>query len=215
MPILTELTVGDDADSWGKAGFSITKGNYCMIGDIRINLIGKTEKKRGIISWGFDNLSEHVKSIDAIPCSHFVRDTKQPIKLENENRSFALDHLVLKSNNFEETNKNLQKNGFILKRVITNPKTKQSFSFFRDGGWILEVLGSSSFEEESVSKKSELWGITLVVDDIMRTKSLLKNNLSEVRNAKQKGRKIATLRHKNFGMSVNIAFITPHVKTNK
>ena len=49
------------------------------------------------------------------------------------------------------------------------------------------------------------------VDDIDAAKAALGDNLSKIRNAKQPGRRIATLNHKAVGVSVNIAFISPHV----
>jgi hypothetical protein len=92
--------------------------------------------------------------------------------------------------------------------------------FYRDGGPIVELIAPSSSSSSSgggdgmgdeASGGSSLWGITLTVDDIDATKAFLGDSSTNVKDAKQPGRRILTLRHKAIGVSVNIAFISSHV----
>ena len=52
---------------------------------------------------------------------------------------------------------------------------------------------------------------TLAVGDLDASKALLGDAASKVRNAKQPGRRIMTLRNRQLDISVNVAFISDHV----
>ena len=56
-----------------------------------------------------------------------------------------------------------------------------------------------------------VWGLTLAVGDLDASKALLGDAASKVRNAKQPGRRIMTLRNRQLDISVNVAFISDHV----
>jgi hypothetical protein len=53
--------------------------------------------------------------------------------------------------------------------------------------------------------------LAYTVQDLDATARLLGENLGRVKDAVQPGRQIATLRHKEFGMSVATAFMSPGV----
>jgi hypothetical protein len=70
---------------------------------------------------------------------------------------------------------------------------------------ILEVVGSPEAASEG---PSTLWGITYVVADIDATASFFGDRAAQVKDAVQPGRRITTLRHHEFGMSVRSAMIS-------
>jgi hypothetical protein len=57
-----------------------------------------------------------------------------------------------------------------------------------------------------------LWGFTLTCAELGKVAALLGDEVSGPRKAVQKGREICTLRHDKLGVSVNVAFMAPHVK---
>lgn len=73
---------------------------------------------------------------------------------------------------------------------------------------IIEVVGPSSETEEELN--GVLWGATFVSTNIQKTKSFLGDNAGNIRKAKQQGREICTMRHKNLGIHLNIAIMSPH-----
>jgi hypothetical protein len=80
--------------------------------------------------------------------------------------------------------------------------------FFRLGAVILEVVGSPDTQADG---PSSLWGITYVVADIEATASFFGERTLPVKDAVQPGRRITTLRHRDLGMSVRTAMISPPI----
>ena len=77
--------------------------------------------------------------------------------------------------------------------------------FFRFGGLIVEVVGSPEATGEG---PSTLWGLTYVVSDLDATASFFGDHTTPVKDAVQPGRRITTLRHRDFGMSVATAMMS-------
>lgn len=71
--------------------------------------------------------------------------------------------------------------------------------FFRLGEVIVEVVGSPTTAAEG---RSSLWGITYVVSDIDATVAFLGEHTTPAKDAVQPGRRITTLHHRAFDMSV-------------
>ncbi len=86
-------------------------------------------------------------------------------------------------------------------------------------GWSGAIAGPGSSagpcatwrRDQATEGPATLWGLTHVVADIDATADLLGERVGRVKDAVQPGRRIATLRHRELGMSVNTAVITPHV----
>ena len=78
--------------------------------------------------------------------------------------------------------------------------------FYRLDEVILEVVGAPDAANDG---PSTLWGLTHVVADIDATAGLLGESGGRVKDAVQPGRRITTLRHRDFDMSVRTAFIRP------
>ena len=88
--------------------------------------------------------------------------------------------------------------------------------FFRPGGGVVleVVVGMPMGSSSPPSSMGVLWGLTLVVSDIEAAKKFLGDDgASKVRQAVQPGRRILTVRHAHFGSRVNLALMTPHVKS--
>jgi hypothetical protein len=73
------------------------------------------------------------------------------------------------------------------------------------GEVILELIGG---EEPTGDGPAAFFGLAYTVRDIDVTQRLLGEHLPNVKDAVQPGRRIATLRHKELGLSVATAFMS-------
>jgi hypothetical protein len=123
----------------------------------------------------------------------------------------AIDHVVLLSPDLDRTVGSLAAVGADPRRerdtVLGGRSMRQIF--YRFGEVIVEVVGSP---ETSSEGPSTLWGLTYVVADIDATARTFGDRTTPVKEAVQPGRRITTLRHQEFGMSVRSAFMSAHVR---
>ena len=78
--------------------------------------------------------------------------------------------------------------------------------FFRLGEVILELIGQIDSAGEG---DPGFFGLAITVDDLDAPAALLGEHLGTAKDAVQEGRRIATLRHRELGMSVATAFMSP------
>ncbi len=78
--------------------------------------------------------------------------------------------------------------------------------FFRLGEVILEVIGAPDTHGEG---DAGFFGLAHTVADLDAVAKLLGPAPGNVKDAVQPGRRIATLRHRDVGMSVATAFMSP------
>eukprot|EP00511_Aplanochytrium_stocchinoi_P003334 CAMPEP_0204843164 /NCGR_PEP_ID=MMETSP1346-20131115/47814_1 /ASSEMBLY_ACC=CAM_ASM_000771 /TAXON_ID=215587 /ORGANISM="Aplanochytrium stocchinoi, Strain GSBS06" /LENGTH=355 /DNA_ID=CAMNT_0051982255 /DNA_START=155 /DNA_END=1222 /DNA_ORIENTATION=+ len=129
----------------------------------------------------------------------------------------AKQRVVLRSGDLERTKEAFGKIGLPLRREANDIYPGITQLFYRPGDEvIIEVVGftaaSTGTETSSQAPHSFLWGATFTVkDDLTIAKALLQDKLSEIREAKQRGRRIATLRNKELNISAALALMTPHV----
>ncbi len=221
---IEELVVADPPEAWEAAGFTVGPDAVCRIGSVAIRLTGSGDRT-GIVAWtlsgaaagtGGRNAAEH-GDLDGIPTS-WVADGPAPKGAErpvasppHPNGVVGIDHVVLLSPDPERTKAVLAERGLDLRRErdgeLGGKPIRQAF--YRLGEVILEVVGSP---DQAAEGPSSLWGLTHVVADIDATADLLGEHAGRVKDAVQPGRRITTLRHRDLGMSVRTALITPHVK---
>jgi hypothetical protein len=77
--------------------------------------------------------------------------------------------------------------------------------FFRLGEVILELVGGP----EPGEGEPGFFGLAIAVDDLDAAAERLGPTLGPAKQAVQPGRRIATLRHRDLGMSVATAFMSP------
>ena len=79
---------------------------------------------------------------------------------------------------------------------------------FRPGAAIVELVGSA----RTAGRPAEVGGLTLVTADVDATHAALPATTKPPWDAVQPGRRMTVLRHEAHGMSVAMAFMSPHVK---
>ncbi|KAA0107947.1 VOC family protein [Mycolicibacterium sp. P1-5] len=201
---IDEIRVADPAGVWREAGFSVDPDGVCRIGDVRTRLVGRGS---GILGW---TLRGPVQSgeLDGIPTTSSEAIGPEPAM--HPNGVAGIDHVVLLSPNLSRTVDALAAIGLQPRRERDAELGGQPMRqiFFRLGSVILEVVGAPDVASDG---PSSLWGITFVVDDIDATASFFGDRTLPVKDAVQPGRRITTLRHRDLGMSVRTAMISPPI----
>ena len=126
------------------------------------------------------------------------------------NGVIAIDHLVLLSPDLGRTVKSLAAIEGAAARERDGELGGQPIRqvFFRLGGH----HRGGRLTDHGAEGPSNLWGITYVVADIDATAAFLGEHTTPVKDAVQPGRRITTLHHREFDMSVRTALISPPVR---
>jgi hypothetical protein len=198
--------VADPADAWTRAGFTVDSDGVCRVGGVRIRLIGR-EGKAGIVGWSLRGLPSDgsLIDLDGVPTTRSDAPTAKPAT--HANGVIAIDHVVLLSTDLGRTVDKMAAVGVEPRRQRDGELGGRPIRqiFFRLGEVIVEAVGSPDTAGEG---PSTLWGLTYVVDDIDATASFFGDRTAPVKDAVQPGRRITTLRHDEFGMSVRTAMIS-------
>jgi hypothetical protein len=205
MPItVDEFQIEDAADTWRAAGFTVDADDSCRIGDVRVRLLGGSS---GIVGWTLRELPVD-GAVDGIPTSR--SDAAPSVPAVHPNGVTSIDHVVLLSPNLARTVESLAAVGLQPRRQRDAELGGQPMRqvFFRLGSVILEVVGAPGVANDG---PSSLWGITYVVADIDAAAAFFGDRTLPVKDAVQPGRRITTLRHRDLGMSVRTAMISPPI----
>lgn len=204
---LDELMVADAPERWETCGFQVRDGT-CVLGDVRIQLASE-EDGRGLTRWalrGADSLD-----LDGLPTTS--SDRPPPAQAPpHPNGVTALDHVVVISSDLDRTVAALIAAGLDLRRVREEPTPAGAprQAFFRLGSVILEAVQEppEATERHGGDRPAFFWGLAFSAPDLEQTAAFLGDRVSEIRDAVQPDRRIATLR-RSAGLSVPVALITP------
>ncbi len=211
-PQVIAMDLTDNPDSWLAAGFSVEADGVCRIGSVSFRLTGSTDVGgTGFRSWSFRGIDPDVASIDGLAVDHAPVVEEGARSVPHPNGVTSIDHIVVSSGNPERTIAALEGAGFPIrgKRRATNLKAPMVQHFFWAGDVILELIGPGDGESRT-DEPSSIFGLAFVSPDLTATAEFLGDLISEPRTAVQKGRRIATLRTRNVGISLPIAVMSPH-----
>ncbi|MGE2721577.1 glyoxalase [Mycolicibacterium celeriflavum] len=201
-----EIVVADPADAWTRAGFTVDTDDTCRVGAVRIRMVG-SDGGTGIVGWSLRGLDSGaaLSELDGIPTT--ASDAAPATPAIHANGVTAIDHVVVLSPDLDRTVQAFTAIGVAPRRERDGELGGRSIRqvFFRFGEVIVEVVGSPGTTSE---EPSTLWGITYVVADIEATAAYFGDRTAPVKDAVQPGRRITTLRHQEFGMSVRTAMIS-------
>ena len=209
MPLtIDELTVADDPAAWAALGFAVD-GDTSALGTVRVRLVGRGAGQ-GLARWSLRGLAN--TELDGLPTT---RSDSEPLPEApaHPNGIAAIDHVVAITPALERTVAALEAAGLDLRRIREEPTPAGAprQAFFRLGPTILEVVQEP---EEAIERgggpdrPAFFWGLALVAPDIEATVAGLGDRVSEVRDAIQPGRRIATLR-RAADLTLPVALITP------
>ena len=197
MVTIDEVRVGDPADAWRAAGFTVDDDGVCTVGSVRIRL---GDDGTGITGWTLRDISAATTEIDGVPTAASTADPGEPAT--HANGTTRIDHLVLMTPDLPRTTGALVAQSLDVRRERDAGSFQQVF--FRLGEVILELVGP----KEPGPGPASLWGLTFAVDDLDATAALLGERVGRVKDAVQPGRRITTLRGREIGISPAIAFMS-------
>jgi hypothetical protein len=207
-PTIDEIVVGDPPEAWVAAGFTVDPDGGCRIGSVRVRLVGRAMGKR-ILEWSLRDLrTDGVVdgTVDGLVTTINNRPAAEPAA--HPNGSTVIDHIVLATPDCDRTIAALESAGFAALRTrhVDTYGAPMRQTFFRAGEVIVELVGP---DEAGSDDPARFFGLAMTVADLDRTVEMLGDDVTRPKDAVQPGRRIATLRHRDLGMSVATAFMTP------
>jgi hypothetical protein len=204
---IDEILVGDEPDTWSSAGFSVDPDGTCRIGTVRVRLVGRDGGKR-ILGWSLRGAPPARLAdgrLDGLPTTVSTADPADPG--EHPNGSLHIDHVVVLSPDLDRTTAALAAIGVEPRgeRETDTYGAPMRQLFFRLGEVILELVGGTEAGEGDPG----FFGLAITVADLDAAAALLGPHLGDAKDAVQPGRRIATLRHRDLGMSVATALMSP------
>jgi hypothetical protein len=204
---IDEILVGDPREAWEAAGFTVDADGTCRIGSVRVRLVGRDGGKR-ILGWSLRGAPEARLAdgrLDGLPTTSSSTDPAEPAV--HANGATHIDHVVLLSPDMRRTTAALGTLGIEPRgeRETESYGAPMRQVFFRLGEVILELVGGPEPGEGDPG----FFGLAITVADLDATAALLGAHLGSAKDAVQDGRRIATLRHRDLGMSVATALMSP------
>jgi hypothetical protein len=213
---IEELVVGDEPAAWTAAGFTSDDG-IAAIGAVRVRLYGP-DAGLGVTGWALRGATVANGRIDGLPTTSVPGSVTDPPEREGErpnragvgvgaahaNGAVLIDHVVVATPDWQRTIDALVATGMALRRERDAGRGMRQ-GFFRTGEVIVEVVGPT---ERAGDGPAGFFGLAITVADLDATKARLGDALSDPKPAVQPGRRIATLRHRDLGLSTAIAFMS-------
>jgi hypothetical protein len=210
-PTIDNILIADPPETWAAAGFNVDDDGSCQVGTVRLRLAGPDAGKR-IVSWTLRDVPASTTSIDGLPTQAAATNDPPGVAMHDNGVEF-IDHLVILSPDVDRTIAALGEVGIESKQTRQLDSEQYGFAarqtFFRLGEVILELIGPDEPMDDAPDRPAGFFGLAYTVRDLDATAALLADHIGRVKDAVQPGRRITTLRHKDLGMSVATAFMSP------
>ena len=204
-PGVVEIEVADAPDAWRAAGFTVAD-DCAHVGSIAIRLVGRSERVKGIRSWTWSDLSSDCP-IDGLPTHTALRSAVTPGA--HANGSTIIDHVVVVTPDLERTVPEFESRGLDVRRTRHTNQYGPAFRqvFFRGGETIIELIGPDS-PADGDDRAAHFYGLAFTVANLDAVARELGDGIGSIKDAVQDGRRIATLRHTTYDISVPIALMS-------
>ena len=215
-PTIDQLTIADDPARWAALGFDVENGST-QIGSVRLRFTGPAAPpgQPGIVAWSLrDVLSDALSpegELDGLTTTISESEVPEPAPA-HANGVIAIDHVVAASPELDRSVAALQAVGIDLRRVREQPTPAGAprQAFFRLGHEILELIQEPAEVVERAGgrkRPARFWGLAVLVEDLDASAAQLAPHVSEVRDAVQPGRRIASVR-RSAGLAVPLALMS-------
>ena len=206
-PTINALVIADPPEAWAGAVFTVGDDGTCVVGQVRLRLVGREGDRKRILCWSLRGVPEDTESIDGLATT--TSDEPMPSPVTHANGVELIDHLVIMSPDVDRTIAALNAVGLDTLRTRHVDPEQYGFearqTFFRLGEVILELIGPNKPRGDG---PAAFFGLAYTVSDIDALPELYGEHLGRVKEAVQPGRRITTLRHKELGLSVATAFMS-------
>jgi len=206
---IDELVVGDPPEAWRAAGFSVNGDGVCAIGTVRVRLVG-SEGGRRVRSWSLRGIAApDGPTVDGLVTTVSTAPPCRPAT--HPNGVVAIDHVVIITPDQQRTTDAFGQLGLHPRRTRRTDTYGAPLlqTFFVAGDVIVELIGPEQPDDTAGGAPASFFGLAHTVADLDATVELLGAHLGRVKDAVQPGRRITTLRHRELGMSVACAFMSP------
>jgi hypothetical protein len=207
-PTINAIDIADPPEAWAGAGFTVGDDATCVVGQVRLRLVGRDGDRTRVLSWSLRGVPAGTESIDGLTTT--TSDEPLPSPVTHANGAELIDHVVITSPDVDRTIAALNAVGLDTLRTRNVDPEQYGFearqTFFRLGEVILELIGPN---EPRGDGPAAFFGLAYTVSDIDALPELYGEHLGRVKDAVQPGRRITTLRHKELGLSVATAFMSP------
>ena len=205
---IDEILVGDPREAWEAAGFAVDEDGTCRIGTVRLRLVGRDGGKR-ILGWSLRDAPPARLAdgaLDGLPTT--ASDAPLSDAATHTNGATHIDHIVLLSPDLARTTAAFLAIGVEARgeRDTDTYGAPMRQIFFRLGEVILELVGQPDTAGEG---EPGFFGLAITVASLDAAAAHLGDHLGTIKDAVQDGRQIATLRHRDLGMSVATALMSP------
>jgi hypothetical protein len=206
-PRLVGIEVDDHPDAWRRAGFTVT-GERFVAGGVSVRLLGG-EGGRGVRSASLDppvtGEVDGLRLVAPEPPPEGGRSSGDG-EPAHPNGVTAIDHVVASSDDVDRTTAALATCGLAPRRTIVGARGDGDeeivYRFFLLGTCVLELVGPTRGGGDQPARFAGLAFTTGRIDELGEL-------AGTPRDAVQPGRRIATLRGDDLGISVPTAFLTP------
>ncbi len=204
---LNHLILGDAVDSWRRAGFAIDANGGFRLG--RTEVVALDTGRPGVLGWALDGIDHPLDGLATADAHHDAAPDRSPSS--HPNGITRLDHVVVSTGDCERTTAAFSSAGLELRgtRSTTAFGSPVRQSFFWAGDVILELVGPDD-GEPTTDEPASILGLAMVADDLDATAEWLGDRVGTPKDAVQPGRRIATLRHRDLGLGLPVAIMTPH-----
>jgi hypothetical protein len=206
---IEQITLADDPERWDSLGFSVSDATVAL-GAVRVALVGR-DTGQGVLGWSLRDVAS--VELDGLPTTVSKAPILDTEVSGHDNGITTIDHVVAMSPDLDRSVVALQAAGIDLRRIREQPTPTGAprQAFFRLGEVILELVQEPAqivaARPEGASAPARFWGLALLSDDLERTVAQLGEHSSEIRDAVQPGRRIATLR-RSAGLAVPVALMS-------
>ena len=206
-PRLVGLEVDDHPDAWRRAGFTVT-GDHFVAGGVTVRLLGG-QSERGVRSASLDPpVTDEVDGLRLVAAGPTQDDghSPEPEEPAHANGVIAIDHVVVGSDDVERTTAAFATCGLSPRRTVVGARGDGDdeivYRFFLLGTCVLELVGPTRGGGDGPARFAGLAFTTERIDELGEL-------AGTPGDAVQPGRRIATLRGDDLGISVPTAFLTP------
>ena len=213
-PQLLSVRLGDPPAPWEAAGFAVAYPHdgppTVVLGRTVVELTGRGD---GVEGWAVDGVDHDVDGIPAVPAPRSTADAGP-----HANGVVRLDHVVVTTDDGGRTVTALTAAGL----EVRGERHGQAFGapvhqqFLWAGDTIVEVVAPEPATATAGGAgdvgTARLFGLAVVTPDLDATCEILGERIGAPREAVQPGRRVATLRHRDLGLSVPVLVMTPHVR---
>lgn len=204
---LLTIALGDAPSAWSTAGFHVVDDRV-RLGSTTLLLTGGGS---GFGGWAFEGVEAAIDGLPAVDPERTSDDEPAPT---HPNGITSIDHVVVRTGDQERTIRAFTDAGLEVRggRSTTSYGAPMRQTFFWAGDVILELVGPDA-GEPTTEEPTSIFGLALVAADLDATAAHLGPLLGTPKPAVQAGRRIAGLRHRDAGIGLPVAVMSPHVRS--